>query len=287
MLSDDLHLSDQELLLVADGELSGRLTAQARSHLAACWTCRTRMGEIESTIADFTRLHNHSVHSLSGSAAGSRALLKARLAELATESRPRLWSSFLRSALAGRIAASASAVVLVAALGILATQRYRAQYPIESALPAPGHLTIPNQTLTPGAIRAVAISEVCTQRHEEATHIIPMSVQRKIFQEYGLPDVQPRDYELDYLVTPELGGSDDPRNLWPQPHSATVWNSYVKDDLEDRLHQMVCDGSLDLVTAQHDIETDWIAAYKKYFHTDRPSPVHSSLVLNPHRAPNG
>jgi len=244
------------------------------------------MGEIEGTIADFTRLHNHSVQSHSRSAAGSRALLKARLAELAAESRPGLWPSFLRSALAGRVAACASAVVLVAALAILAMQRHRAQYEIESALPGHGHLTIPNRTLTPGAIRAVAISEVCTQQHEETTHVIPTSVQRKIFQEYGMADVRPAEYELDYLVTPELGGSDDPRNLWPQPHSATVWNSYVKDDLEDRLHQMVCNGSLDLVTAQRDIETNWIAAYKKYFHTDKPSTMHSGLVLNPHRAPN-
>ncbi len=30
---------------------------------------------------------------------------------------------------------------------------------------------------------------------------------------------------------------------------------------------MVCSGKLDLSTAQRDIATDWIAAYKKYFHT--------------------
>jgi hypothetical protein len=46
----------------------------------------------------------------------------------------------------------------------------------------------------------------------------------------------------------------------------------VKDALEDRLHSMVCEGKLDLRTAQRDIATDWIAAYKKYFHTDRPLP---------------
>ena len=30
------------------------------------------------------------------------------------------------------------------------------------------------------------------------------------------------------------------------------------------------DGQLDLATAQHDIATDWIAAYKKYFNSSRP-----------------
>jgi len=32
----------------------------------------------------------------------------------------------------------------------------------------------------------------------------------------------------------------------------------------------VCSGKLDLATAQHDISTDWIAAYKKCFHTNAP-----------------
>jgi hypothetical protein len=46
--------------------------------------------------------------------------------------------------------------------------------------------------------------------------------------------------------------------------------------LEEQLHQMVCAGTLDLSTAQHDIATDWIVAYKKYFQTGRPLPVRSS-----------
>jgi hypothetical protein len=52
--------------------------------------------------------------------------------------------------------------------------------------------------------------------------------------------------------------------------------------LEERLHQLVCDGELDLPTAQRDIATDWIVAYKKYFHTDRPLALRSRLEsVNP------
>jgi len=75
---------------------------------------------------------------------------------------------------------------------------------------------------------------------------------------------------VDYLITPALGGADDIHNLWPQSYSSTVWNARVKDSLEDRLREMVCEGRLDLATAQHDLSADWISAYKKYFHTDRP-----------------
>ena len=44
--------------------------------------------------------------------------------------------------------------------------------------------------------------------------------------------------------------------------------------MEDRLREMVCDGSLDLAEAQHEIAANWIAAYKKYFHTDKPLAEH-------------
>ena len=71
-------------------------------------------------------------------------------------------------------------------------------------------------------------------------------------------------------ITPALGGADDIHNLWPQSYGDTVWNDQVKDALEDHLRDLVCEGQLDLATAQREIATNWIAAYKKYFHTDRP-----------------
>ena len=80
----------------------------------------------------------------------------------------------------------------------------------------------------------------------------------------------PKDFEVDFLITPGLGGSNDIHNLWPERYYSTVWNASVKDELEDRLPEMVSNGELDLSTAQRDISTDWIVAYKKYFHTDRP-----------------
>jgi hypothetical protein len=40
----------------------------------------------------------------------------------------------------------------------------------------------------------------------------------------------------------------------------------------------VCEGKLDLGTAQHDIARDWVSAYKKYFHTDTPLPTHLAFA---------
>ena len=58
--------------------------------------------------------------------------------------------------------------------------------------------------------------------------------------------VPAHEYELDYLITPELGGSGDRRNLWPERYGARVWNARVKDELEQLLPQLVCRGEVDL-----------------------------------------
>jgi hypothetical protein len=50
-----------------------------------------------------------------------------------------------------------------------------------------------------------------------------------------------------------------------------VWNAHAKDALEERLQYMGCDKQIDLASAQRQIATDWVAAYKKYFHADNPA----------------
>lgn len=95
-----------------------------------------------------------------------------------------------------------------------------------------------------------------------------------------MPESRGSEYEVDFLITPGLGGAEDVRNLWLEPYSSTVWNAHVKDALEDRLHELVCSGNLDLATAQHEIATDWIAAYKKYFHTEIPVSDSSGTTSN-------
>jgi hypothetical protein len=118
---------------------------------------------------------------------------------------------------------------------------------------------------------------MCSVPHEEVVAEVSTSLRREVFREYGIPSARPDDYEVDYLIAPGLGGAEDIHNLWPEPYTSRTWNAHVKDALEERLHEMVCDGELDLPTAQRDIATDWIAAYKKYFHTDRPLTLHSRL----------
>ncbi len=256
------HVSDEELLLAADGE-PGRKARQVRAHLEACPRCRARALQIESTIADLARAQQNSLDSELPSIAIPRALLRTRLAELsATEtsifSRLRLSAGFLVRT------ATAAALVGVAVLACLLTIRhFGAAYPSHPLLSSDRGV-LPNRAFTPGATRQASLEEVCALRHEEVVRPVSPSQRQKVLEEYGIPAAQSDDYELDYLITPGLGGEDDIRNLWPQPHRAATWNAYAKDVLEERLHEMVCSRQLDLAVAQEAIATNWIAAYQKY-----------------------
>jgi hypothetical protein len=253
------HFSDEELLLAADGQLAPARAAEVVAHLAQCWPCRTRRQELEQAIGDFVRLHRGNLDPLLPSAAGPRALLKAQLTKMA--SNPDLRWTQWPELFGWKSAAAALLVALVIAIGYFD----RAPRPAPHTVP----VSFPEPSLTPGAVATVNKAQVCGSVRPK-NRMVPASLQRKVFEEYGIPRAEPRAYEVDYLITPALGGADDIRNLWPQSYSSAVWNARVKDALEDRLHELVCDGSVDLVAAQRDLSSDWIAAYKKYFHTDKP-----------------
>jgi hypothetical protein len=95
-------------------------------------------------------------------------------------------------------------------------------------------------------------------------------VKQKVYAEYGIAIHQPKEYEVDHLISLELGGSNDISNLWPQSYVTSPWNAHVKDKLENKLHALVCSGQLDLKTAQQEISHDWVAAYKKYLPDQLP-----------------
>jgi hypothetical protein len=86
---------------------------------------------------------------------------------------------------------------------------------------------------------------------------------RRVYAEYGITSHGAGGYEIDHLIPLELGGTNYIKNLWPQPALPTP-GFHEKDILETTLHDRVCAGSLDLQAAQHEIATDWFAAYQRF-----------------------
>jgi hypothetical protein len=274
MLREELHISDEELLQAADGELGTRRAAQVQAHLAACWNCRARMAQIEGAIAGFVRAHRETCDSQLPPIDGPRALLGAELAELAHQPRDhsRLPLGWINAARMAAVCASIAAAVLVAGVFLL----HRTPHGLDAGLaPSFEREALPERNLTPGATWSVSVSKICSNPHEDVVQEVSDSTRDEVFKEYGILNARAEDYEIDYLIAPGLGGTEDIHNLWPQPFKSTQWNAYVKDELEERMHQMVCSGNLDLSTAQREIASDWIAAYKKYFHTETPLPSNS------------
>lgn len=131
---------------------------------------------------------------------------------------------------------------------------------------------LPDKKMTPGAINESVTQEnihetICVKGYTKT--IRPPSYftnKLKKYQigEYGYADTNPRDYEEDHLIALSIGGNPtDVHNLWPQPRNSQ-FGAEEKDGLELKFMNMVCRGQITLAKAQHDMATDWIAAYKQY-----------------------
>jgi hypothetical protein len=123
---------------------------------------------------------------------------------------------------------------------------------------------LPDPRLTPGDAFEVTANDVCTPGYSKKVRNVPQAMKDRVYREYGVTQHHRGDYEIDHLVSLELGGSNSIKNLWPESYHTSPWNARVKDRLENRLHQLVCSGQLELKSAQQAIATDWISAYKKY-----------------------
>ena len=264
------HLSDEEILLFVDRELPSRSQLRAGSHLAECPSCSRRRTELEGALADFSCVHEEIVGSLDSELFRSRSLLKARIAESASRSNHGWVFRLLGvGSMSRQVAWAGIALMIVGAVyWTMHEYQWKNRGPQSVEYQA---FALPRRTLTPGAVLPVPVGELCGARAVENDPPVNPSVQQAVFKEYGVPNSSHVAYALDYLITPALGGSGDIKNLWPQPYSST-WNAGVKDQLEDHLHELVCQGKVQLATAQTEISTDWISAYKRYFNTDKPQP---------------
>jgi hypothetical protein len=136
---------------------------------------------------------------------------------------------------------------------------------------------VPDPKLTPGDTFDVAAQDLCVSGYAKKVRNVPAEMKRQVYREYGITAHSSGDYEVDHLISLELGGSNSIKNLWPESHLTSPWNAQVKDRLESRLHELVCNGKIDLKTAQQAIASNWIEAYKTYGSPNPPVPQPNPL----------
>lgn len=122
---------------------------------------------------------------------------------------------------------------------------------------------LPDAACTPGAIFPDAtVNQICQSGYASSVRNVPTSVKNQVYAEYGITTHYTGQYEVDHLVSLELGGSNDISNLWPEAASPTP-GFHQKDQVENYMHDQVCSGKVSLKQAQIDIATNWLTIYNQ------------------------
>lgn len=204
--------------------------------------------------------------------------------------RPRIWHAVLAAAPALALAACASTAPAPSAHAAAPTRSVSAApsvtfvppTPIAGGLPEvhdPGQVTgtltgpchttgiypdqLPDPRCTPGSIdpavtQASIHQTVCVRGY--TTKVRPPEAQTEAFKfgraypAYGV--AHSVRTELDHQVPLELGGSNDAKNLWPEPETSIP---NAKDYVEDAARVAVCSGRMTLASAQIAIAKNWVS----------------------------
>lgn len=126
---------------------------------------------------------------------------------------------------------------------------------------------LPDRRCSPGAFYARLTRAVVCGRgfHTSAVRNVPQSEKFSVEREYGLtPAYYGTSLEIDQIVPLELGGSNAIANLFPERATARP-GYHAKDRLENKLHQLVCAGTMSLAAARSGIARNWPALYRRVF----------------------
>src|SRR2546421_10039763 len=96
---------------------------------------------------------------------------------------------------------------------------------------------LPDSSLTPGAADERVTQEnvgqtICVPGYTKSVRKVSTKTKSKVYAEYKISKKDRSKYVIDHLIALELGGSNDVKNLWPEPKKGDR-NSVRKDAVED------------------------------------------------------
>jgi hypothetical protein len=149
------------------------------------------------------------------------------------------------------------------------------------------HDGLPDSACTPGAIFPDATAEqICKPGYSSSVRSVPAEVSRAVYAEYGIVERSAGQYEVDHLVSLEIGGSNDIANLWPEAAEPKP-GFHEKDQVENYLHDQVCSGRIMLGDAQRMAATNWLAVYDQLPHTPAASKPTAPAGATTNQVPSG
>jgi hypothetical protein len=154
---------------------------------------------------------------------------------------------------------------------------------------------LPDLTLTPGIARDdLSLAQICATKWGEDKRLVTDAMKDRVDREYASTICPSGKAEIDHLLSRELGGADDVRNLWKQcyekpvvddaasaiaskkaghpvvvyvpPSMVAEFGAHKKDRLENDFGKRVCLPTTDpqymtLGQARNALSTNWVAAY--------------------------
>jgi hypothetical protein len=114
-------------------------------------------------------------------------------------------------------------------------------------------LSKPDPVLTPGAVVTVPVSVLCKPGYSKLMRHTTTATKKHVCAVYHKRNCPGPKWELDHLISLEIGGADTELNLFPQP----IEEARKKDVIENRLKREVCSGKTKLPAAQKRVQEWW------------------------------
>lgn len=129
---------------------------------------------------------------------------------------------------------------------------------------------LPDRRCSPGAYASrLTKAVICSASFRTGpVRNVSEATKHQIEREYGLPAKSyGHTLEIDHIISLEVGGSNDPANLYPE--ELTLANHQpgyrIKDKVETKAAKAVCAGRITLFYAQHQIAANWELLYKRLY----------------------
>ncbi len=124
------------------------------------------------------------------------------------------------------------------------------------------------------AYKNLTTEELCERGYTKKVRAVNTRLKKQVFKNYGVVRGHFREYEVDHIISLELGGDNSIDNLFPQPYEVYLkvngkdmrMGAREKDVVETNLHKKICRGEMSPKQAQEIITTNWVGYYLKLKH---------------------